>query len=543
MSPASAPRHATPRGLGSGRVSGYGLGLGVALLGCARAQPSPSERAPDHALEARPEPNAGSTPPAADAIADELAAIGADPVIRAIVEQAATSEVDEHLRALAVDIGPRLTGSTSLHAAETWAIARFEAWGLDARREVWGSLPVGFERGAAKGSVIRPERSELEFTTWAWTPGTRGPSGSRGRAGTRNQAQVLEAGGPVRGQALRYPSGADQLRELEPYLRDAWILVPWGFDPGELDPTERRQIELAFARAPIAGLVWAAGDADERRIHTRGEHRVDPAALPQRVEVRVRGDQHAQLLAQLDAGVYVELEFAVANRWLPGPVEAANVIAELRGREWPEQRIIIGAHLDSWDGASGALDNATGVATTLEAARLIAAACAKLGVGPRRTLSFMLWSGAEQGQLGSQAWVAAHPDQLAGIRAVLVHDHGTNYISGLAVTPAIAAIMSQVVAPIHAVAPSSMPFALREVEALPRTSTDADAFLAAGIPSMLWDQAGRSDYDHYHHTQHDHADAVIDSYQRHSALVIAIAAWTLANLEHENLHDPHQHHE
>ncbi|PRP96933.1 M28 family peptidase [Enhygromyxa salina] len=442
--------------------------------------------------------------------------ISNDPVIQAIVEIANDdSQVAALLEAVAVEIGPRLTGSPQLLEAELWAVDQFEAWGLTATHEQWGTYPVAFDRGKASGAVIRPERAPLEFGTFAWTPGTRGQDG-------------LEAGGPVRGQALRYPIDAAQLRVRKPYLRDAWIMIPHDFERprGKLG----QQIERAFEHAKIAGLVYAAGDREDRRIETHGDHRLDPAKLPTRVEIQLRGDQHHALLEQLDAGTYVELEFGVANRLLPGPVPVYNVIAELAGAGSPDQRVIVGGHLDSWDGASGAVDNAAGVATTMEAARLIAAACARTGQRPRRTISFQLWSGEEQGLLGSKAWVAAHADQLAGVSAALVHDNGTNYISALPVTPELHAVMQAVFEPVTKLAPQDMPFGLELVEGLPFEPSDSTSFLREGVPAFFWAQTGRSDYDRYHHTQLDHADAVIDVYQRHSALVVAIAAWQLAQL-------------
>ncbi|MFO7564585.1 MAG: M20/M25/M40 family metallo-hydrolase [Enhygromyxa sp.] len=500
MSEAAAPPHAP---------CPIALAVVLAFAACSQteAPPLPVADPSLHSAPVQPPPE------------PQTRVISADPVVTAIVEIAALdSKVEDHMHTLAVELGPRLTGSTALANAEAWAVERFESWGLHARREPWGELPVAFERGKASGQVIRPEREPLEFTTWAWTPGTRGQDG-------------LEAGGPVRGQALRYPSSAGELRERAPYLRNAWIMLPWGFDRRQIDATLRKQIERALERAPIAGLVWAAGGADDLLIHSHGDHRLDPGKLPKQVEIRLRGDQHAALLERMDAGEYVELEFGVANRLLPGPVAVHNVIAELPGAELPDERVIVGAHLDSWDGASGAVDNATGVATTMEAARLIAAASAREGVGPRRTISFMLWSGEEQGLLGSKAWVEAHPELLPGISAVLVHDSGTNYISGIAVTPEMWATMEQVFAPVQRLAPEAMPFSLRPVEALPWEPSDSSSFLAAEVPSFFWDQAGRSDYERYHHTQHDQVDAVIDEYQRHSALVVAIAAWNLAALD------------
>src|SRR5690606_30915995 len=134
----------------------------------------------------------------------------------------------------------------------------------------------------------------------------------------------LEAGAPVRGQALRYPSDAASLRAIKPYLRSAWIMVPhrvaWP------DKQLREQIDRAFERAPIAGIVYAAGDAEDTRIVTWGRHALDPAKLPTRVEIHLRGDQHHELLALMDAGQFVELEFGVANRLDAGPVPVFNVI-------------------------------------------------------------------------------------------------------------------------------------------------------------------------------------------------------------------------
>lgn len=515
MPPRAARRRFVLASLAAASLAGT-LGLGA----CSQAQLAPDSGS--HAsLEVAPvqEQRGAREAPAP-------APISADPLVVALVElAAANSEVGDHLRVLAEEIGPRLTGSTAIVQAERWAVGRFESWGLAATREQWGELPVGFERGLATGQMIRPEREALEFTTPAWTPGTHGPGGPVGPG----EQGSLVAGTAVRGQALRYPSSAAELRALGPYLRDAWIMVPWRWPA----PSKAlvRQIERAFEAAPIAGLVRAAGDAQDQLIHSHGNHRVDPAKLPKRVEIRLRGDQHAGLLERMAAGEYVELEFAVDNRLLPGPVPVYNVIAELPGSQFPDQRVIVGGHLDSWDGASGAVDNATGVATTMEAARLIATACARAKIQPRRTISFMLWSGEEQGLLGSKGWVEAHPERLAGISAVLVHDNGTNYISELAATPEMWATMQEVFAPVTKLAPATMPFALRLVEALPWESTDSTSFMRAEVPAFFWGQAGRSDYWRYHHTQHDHADAVIDEYQRHSALVVAIAAWQLAQLD------------
>ena len=191
--------------------------------------------------------------------------------------------------------------------------------------------------------------------------------------------------------------------------------------------------------------------------------------------------------------------------------------------------MIVGGHIDTWDGATGTTDNGTGCATTLEAARILM----KSGVKPRRTIRFMLWSGEEQGLLGSRQYVKAHPELLARVSAVLVHDGGTNYLSGLGVTKAMKADIDAALAPLVGL-DASMPFAIREMPGLRRGGgSDHDSFLAAGVPGFFWGQrGGRAVYNQTHHTQHDTFDRAIPEYQKHSSVVVALGSLGIANLDH-----------
>ena len=189
--------------------------------------------------------------------------------------------------------------------------------------------------------------------------------------------------------------------------------------------------------------------------------------------------------------------------------------------------MIVGGHIDSWDGATGATDNGTGVATTLEAARILM----KAGVKPKRTIRFMLWSGEEQGLLGSAAYVKAHKDLMPKISAVLVHDGGTNYLSGIGATEAMLSDFEQVFAPVKELDPN-YPFEVRKVAGLTGGGSDHASFLAANVPGFFWRQAGKARYQHTHHTQFDTFDAAIPEYQKHSSLVVALGAYGIANLDH-----------
>jgi carboxypeptidase Q len=204
------------------------------------------------------------------------------------------------------------------------------------------------------------------------------------------------------------------------------------------------------------------------------------------------------------------------------------VIADIPGVSLPDEYVIVGGHIDSWDGATGATDNGTGVATTLEAARILM----KTGVKPKRTIRFMLWSGEEQGLFGSKEYVKAHPDLMKKISAVLVHDGGTNYLSGLGVPKAMKPDIDGAFSPLVDLDPA-MPFAIREVPGLRRGGgSDHDSFLAAGVPGFFWRQSGKANYQHIHHTQFDTYDAAVPEYQKHSSLVAALGALGIANLDH-----------
>lgn len=450
--------------------------------------------------------------PAADEL-DELEPVtipevSGDETVQAIVRLGHTdNRVMDHLRHLTETIGPRLTGSHALMEAERWCRDELAGWGLSAKLERWGALPVGFDRGPWSGGMVSPETIAYEFITPAWTPGT------------------LEA---APGPAVLYPRSRAEAKAQRATLAGAWVVRPRRLD---LPKKVVEAIDEVLDQAGIAGVVRPDRDASGTLVHTGGRSAIDWGQLSERVNIVLRADQHAELVSRLqpDDGTPpqpVQLAFTVDNRFFRGPVPQHNVVAELTGTESPEQMVIVGGHLDSWDGATGANDNATGVATTMEAARLLAAA----GARPRRTIRFVLWTGEEQGLLGSKGYVETHAEELDGISAVFVHDMGTNYLSGIGVTPEMRAQLEPAFAPVMQLAPQDMPFVLREAQTLEPGGSDHTPFIRAGVPGFFWDQDGESDYGYVHHTQNDTIDHVIESYQQHSAMVVALAAYQVANL-------------
>lgn len=405
------------------------------------------------------------------------------------------SQVMAHLDHLCNRIGPRLTGSDNLTVAGEWARDTFAAMGLaNVQLEPWGEFAVGFNRGPWWGRMTKPEPLELVCNTDAWTAGTRRPS---------------------RGPLLLAPKNTDELAQAQQRLAGAWLLDP---------PSGEFFKELSAAVEKQGGFGFVGGARGELLL-TGGSPRIDWQRLPQLPFVRLRGDQHQRLRKLVTDGAEVEVEFDIRNHFRKGPIPLYNVIADLPGTERPDEFVVVGGHLDSWDGATGATDNGTGSATTIEAARILTA----IGAKPKRTIRFMLWSGEEQGLLGSRAWVQKHRDEMDRYSACLVHDGGTNYLSGIAGMKEMRPQLELVFAPVLGLA-ADKPFKIRDIEAFRPIGSDHESFTAAGVPGFFWDQAGRANYNHTHHTQYDTYDAAIPEYQMHSAVVIAVGALGLANL-------------
>jgi carboxypeptidase Q len=418
------------------------------------------------------------------------------------------SQVMDHLDVLCNRIGPRLTSSDNLTNACEWVRDRFASFGIaNARLDAWGQFPVGFNRGPWFGRVIEPEPRALEFATMSWSAGTKGA---------------------VKGKAVVAPKDDKELDEAKAKgtLVGAWVLLAMS-GPGQgprSDPAFLRKIRKELETAKVAGIV-TRGPAAE--LITSGQHNITWDKLPTLPSVNLLRKQFDEIAAWLKDGKTVTLEFDIRNYFKKGPIKLYNVIADIPGTELPDEYVIVGGHIDSWDGATGATDNGTGVSTALEAARILM----KAGVKPRRTIRFMVWSGEEQGLLGSAAYVKAHKELMPKISAVLVHDGGTNYLSGIGATEAMLSDFEQVFAPVKEL-DHDYPFAVRKVDGLRGGGSDHASFLAANVPGFFWGQAGKARYSHTHHTQFDTYDQAVPDYQKHSSLVIALGAYGIANLDH-----------
>ncbi|GJM21245.1 MAG: hypothetical protein DHS20C15_11600 [Planctomycetota bacterium] len=463
------------------------------------------------ALEAAPT----STPPA-DETAAPIASGNAAAIDAILHEGTHNSQVMNTLRAL-TEIGPRQSGSAGLDDATAWAAARFEELGLTVELQPWGELAYGFERGPSHVRVVG-EDSELSFMTRAWTAGTPGA---------------------VQAPALLAPVSEAGFEGID--WAGAWVLTPRSDQDARLADLsdEERAARRDFLRARnerlrelgVAGLISRSGSGELLRMSgDRGLMMEGAAVLPTHVSVTLTGAHFDALVERLLAGEALALDVDIDNRFIEGPVEQVNVVAELRGSERPEEVVIVGGHIDTWDIALGVNDNGTGVSTTLEAARLLVTS----GAQPRRTIRFVLWSGEEQGLYGSRGQVEQlSADELARVSAVLVHDGGTNALTGLNITSAMEPQLRTALAPLMSWVEEHAPergFELNVVSGFSRGgSSDHAPYVSAGVPGFFWRQSGTHTYSDTHHTQIDTLEYALPDDLQHSSMVVALAALGIAD--------------
>jgi hypothetical protein len=390
-------------------------------------------------------------------------------------------------------------------------------------------------------------------------PGDGQPAGERPNAAQPDQAQPADAGAaPVRtgGNAGEsQPNQAqpadgqprqDQPREGQPGEAQVAAQQPGdAAQPGERgrgegggrgrgqrgggnDPFQQRLRDV-YREAGILGTI---NRRDGELLVTGGRR---PTSLdffdnlPTMPQITMTASSFDAVAKHIREGREVALEFDIRNYFKKGPIPLHNVLADIPGSEWPDEYVIVCGHLDSWDAATGTTDNGTGCATTIEAARILMAS----GVRPRRTIRFMLWTGEEQGLLGSRAYVQANPELMKKISAVLNHDVGTQYISSISALPYQMADLEAVFAPVVSLNPQ-FPFRINPSEGQRGGGgSDHASFIRAGVPGYIWGQSGDlARYRDTHHTQLDTYDRAVPAYQEHSSLVVALAAYGIANLDH-----------
>ena len=274
--------------------------------------------------------------------------------------------------------------------------------------------------------------------------------------------------------------------------------------------------DAAAKLGAVAALVRSAGNADFRLPHT-GETEYD-AKVPT-IPAACVTTEDAELMKRLAAQGPVRLHLVLTPRLLPS-VDTYNVVADLKGSEHPEQVVIVSGHLDSWDLGTGAIDDAAGVAVSMEAVELLK----KLHLQPKRTIRVVAWMAEEVGIFGGRAYAKQHAADIASHFAAIETDLGAGHPLGINVSGDESIV--QRLKPVAGVLDASGASTLRESD---DTGADIIPLKVAGVPTFSPIQDVRKYFD-YHHTAADTLDKIDPRELRENATVVAVLAYALANI-------------
>jgi len=413
------------------------------------------------------------------------------------------SHAFEYLTELSDDIGSRVTGSPAERKSEEWGAAKMKAIGLENVHLEKYTIWKGWTRGTAEAQLLSPTPHRLHVDAMGWT-GSTVAGGAEGDVVTVNMFDIDE-----------------EIKKVS-RLRGKVVLVTQSGRP-------KKNFMMLFASfgdflkaAHDAGAIAVIGGQGGSKstgmnlTHTGILGFDNDYAIP---VVSMTAEDQGQLERLVARGITPRMRINVQNTLTSGPVETANVVGEIRGTEHPEQVLVVGGHLDSWDLAQGTTDNGSWIATTLGAADAIV----RSGQKPRRTIRFVLFTGEEQGLDGSFAYVKQHAAELANHLGDLILDAGqgpvTDFMLGgrddlvLAFQPFVASLGN--VRPL-------------KVNDKVESGTDTLPFSIAGLPGINMNQ-DTSDYKYTHHSAADALEAQKSEVLTQNAMLMAMTAFWIAD--------------
>nr|NQU94296.1 M28 family peptidase [Bacteroidota bacterium] len=484
-----------------------------------------------------------------------------DSVVRKIIEIGTSdNRTMDHLDVLCNRFGGRPIGSDAYENAAFWAASKFREWGMQVEMDEAGELPVGFNRGPWFGRLISDNGMHLHFATPSYTSGTKGVQ---------------------RGHVLIEPKTQAEFDRMKGRLKGAWVLISGESDGWPIDfsmtadsirdsikienasvetennkirrenrnnrGTDEPQKELLplieepalFYRemrdAGILGIIQSAKTPICALYDRKNIDSMTFKTLPTVPDIKLDEHQYEVIKQMAEERRYFQLEFDIRNHFKMGPVKYHNVIGIIPGTEYPDEYVIMGGHLDSYDVATGGVDDGSGVSPTMEAARLIMEAGGK----PKRTILVMLFAGEEFGLMGSQNWVDRNENKLDKISNMVNRDGGPTVPTGISVPEAMMGDIEQICAPLNGINPD-FPFTIeqREPREKPKKAwgTDSGPFAVKGVPTIGFRTGDPKGYNFSYreiwHTERDLYNKSIKEYQEHAAIAIAILVYGIANLDH-----------
>ncbi len=424
-------------------------------------------------------------------------------------------------------IGPRLVGSSKMKKSQDWIMDSYRNWGIPSENQTWGQWR-GWERGVSHADMLQPWVKTLSGTQLAWSPATP-------KQGVTAEVVIL-------------PDAPDSLSfaRMLPQVKGKLVLVSMPQPTGrpndnwekyarkeayEKMKLDREQAEAAWqhriqrsgfsARNIVLSLekAGAAGVISSNWSRTYGANKIF-GTVAKKIPVFDVGLEDYGLIYRLAENGKKPVVQLYAESKKTGMQPAFNTLGTIRGSEKPGEFVILSAHLDSWDGGTGATDNGTGTLIVMEAMRLLK----KWYPSPKRTILAGHWGSEEQGLNGSRAFVKDHPEVVENIQAVFNQDGGTgrtNFINGAGFLNAYDFLGRWL---------RAIPPGITDIEtAFPGTpsggGSDNASFVAAGVPSFY---LGTNNWDYgtvTWHTNLDTYDKIVFDELRRSVVATAILAY------------------
>ncbi len=450
-------------------------------------------------------------------------------IIAAIVKEANEhSELETIAHQLTDGIGPRLVGTPQMKKAADWAIAKYKEWGIQARIENWGEWR-GWERGITHIDLVSPRVKSLEGMQLAWSPSTKGKT--------------------VTGETIILADQPDSLsfQKWLPAVKGKFVLISMNQTTGRPDynweewattasfekmKKERdaqttawrkrisntglnaKALALALENAGAAGVVicnWSSGF---------GVNKIFGANTTKIPTIDVALEDYGMLYRLTESGVKPVISVRADSKEL-GKVPTFNTLAEIKGTEKPNEYVMLSAHFDSWDGGTGATDNATGTIVMMEAMRILR----KIYPNPKRTILVGHWGSEEQGLNGSRAFVEDHAEIVDNLQALFNQDNGTGRvanISGQGFLHAYSYIgrwLSKVPQEIRGEIETSFPGSPSG------GGSDYASFVAVGAPAFSLSSKSWSYGNYTWHTNRDTYDKIVFDDVRNNAILTAILVY------------------
>lgn len=444
-------------------------------------------------------------------------------------------------------IGPRLTASSGMRRAQDWAQQTFRGWGLvNVAAEPWDSLfGRGWERVSFAARMVEPYPQPLNAVPMAWTGSTRGAVTCNVMAVTiAADSDLTRYAGRLRGACIMRTNPRDVPDEFTAPARrwDADSLValssralpdrpnrPAAQGPNapqnnfqqaaqfnaQLYPWLQQQGVVAILNPSNWGFGMLLTGGGPQSRQARDSLNFEP--LP---ALTVSVEHYSQMWRNLQRNVPVRVELNIVNRFTNNDRREYNVVGEIPGGDMAAQVVMIGAHYDSWHAGTGATDNGAGSIVMMEAMRILKT----LNLPMRRTVRIALWSGEEQGLLGSRDYVRKHAAEMANISAYLNVDNGSGRIRGVYAqsNPSVIPVWEQILSPFRD---------LGVVAMMPGNTggTDHLSFDAAGVPGFQYVQDALSYDTRTHHSNLDTYERLSMADLKQMATIVAWSVYTIAN--------------